>query len=93
MSGIFGILNRDGAPVDGDLLGEMTRFMAYRGPDAQEVWRDGAVGLGHTLLRTTRESVRERQPCTLDGRVWIAADARVDARAALIGKLESAGLN
>ena len=91
MSGIFGILNRDGTPVDEDLLGEMTRFMAYRGPDAQQVWRDRAVGLGHTLLRTTWESAGERQPCTLDGQVWITADARVDGRAELIGKLESAG--
>ena len=91
MSGICGILNRDGAPVDGNLLEEMTRSMVYRGPDAQEVWRDQAVGLGHTLLRTAWESAGERQPCTLDGQVWIAADARVDARAELIGKLESAG--
>jgi asparagine synthase (glutamine-hydrolysing) len=91
MSGILGILNRDGAPADRDLLEEMTRFMAYRGPDAQEVWCEGAVGFGHTLLRTTRESDGERQPCTLDGQVWIAADARVDARAELMGKLESAG--
>jgi asparagine synthase (glutamine-hydrolysing) len=91
MSGIVGIFNRDGAPADGDLLGEMTGFMASRGPDAQQVWHDGAVGFGHALLRTTWESERERQPCTLDGEVWIAADARVDARADLIGKLESAG--
>ena len=91
MSGILGILNRDGAPADRDLLGEMTRFMAYRGPDGQQVWREGAVGLGHALLRTTRESDQEQQPCTLDGQVWITADARVDARAELMGKLESAG--
>jgi len=91
MSGIFGILNRDGDPADREWLGEITGFMAYRGPDGQEVWSEGAVGLGHTLLRTTWESDRERQPCTLDGQVWIAADARIDARAELIGKLESAG--
>ena len=55
VSGILGILNRDGAPVDRDMLEEMTRFMAYRGPDAQEVWREGEVGFGHALLRTTRD--------------------------------------
>lgn len=91
MSGILGILNRSGAPVDRDLLEEMTQFMSFRGPDRQDVWLNGAIAFGHTLLRTTHESERERQPCTLDGEVWITADARVDARAELIAKLEAAG--
>jgi asparagine synthase (glutamine-hydrolysing) len=91
MSGIVAILNRNRAPVNQDLLGKMTRFMAFRGPDAQQVWLNGEVGFGHTLLKTTWESDREQQPCTLDGQVWITADARVDARVELMGKLESAG--
>jgi asparagine synthase (glutamine-hydrolysing) len=95
MSGIVGIFNRDGAPADRDLLDEMTGYMASQGPDAQQVWRHGAIGFGHTLLRTTWESEREHQPCTLQpctlDEVWITADARVDGRAELTGKLESAG--
>ena len=91
MSGIVGILNLDGAPVDRALLSRMMEFMTYRGPDAQETWVDGNVGFGHTLFRTTEESEHERQPFTLDGRVWIVADARVDARRELIGKLKSQG--
>ena len=35
MSGFVGILNLDGAPVDGSLLCDMTRFLAFRGPDGQ----------------------------------------------------------
>jgi asparagine synthase (glutamine-hydrolysing) len=91
MSGIVGILHLDGAPIDRRLLGRMTDFMAFRGPDAQEIWVDGNVGFGHTLLKTTDESERERQPFTLDGRVWIVADARVDARSELIAKLKAHG--
>lgn len=96
MSGIVAIFSRDRAPVDRELLGEMTRFLSFRGPDAQQVWVDEAVGLGHALLQTTGsrntgESATETQPCTLDGQVWITADARVDGRAELVGKLESAG--
>ena len=34
MSGIVGIINLDGAPVDRGLLREMTRSMGFRGPDA-----------------------------------------------------------
>lgn len=91
MSGIVGILNRDGAPVDRDLLAKMTGFMAFRGPDAQETWIDGNAGFGHTLLRTTWESEREKQPCTLEGQVWITADARIDRREELIQELQAAG--
>jgi len=91
MSGIVGIFNRDGASVDRNLLGEMTAFMAFRGPDAQGTWVDGAIGFGHTLLRTTWEADREKQPCSLDGQVWITADARIDGREDLIRQLQAAG--
>ena len=96
MSGIVGLINTDSAPVDRSLLQRMTDAMAYRGPDAQNVWINGHVGFGHTLLRTTQESAREQQPWSLDGQVWITADARVDDRVSLIQKLEArgrAGLN
>src|ERR1043166_5547902 len=91
MSGIVGIINLDGAPLDRDLLRRMTRFMTYRGPDAQELWIEGRVGFGHTMLRTTFESVHEKQPCSLDGKVWITADARVDGRADLFRSLRAKG--
>jgi asparagine synthase (glutamine-hydrolysing) len=91
MSGIVGIVHFDGSPVDRHLLGRMTGFMAFRGPDAQELWIEPNVGFGHTLLRTTDESEHERQPFTLDSRVWIVADARVDARNELIPQLQANG--
>jgi len=87
MSGFVGIFSLDGAPVDARLLGRMTAFMAFRGPDAQHIWVDGQVGFGHTLLKTTEEAEHEHQPFTLDGRVWIVADARVDARRELVAAL------
>ncbi len=34
MSGIVGLINLDGQPVDGQLLQRLTGFMAFRGPDA-----------------------------------------------------------
>jgi asparagine synthase (glutamine-hydrolysing) len=87
MSGFVGIINLDGAPIDRNLLRELTRSISYRGPDAQEIWCQGHVGFGHTMLRTTREAARERQPCSLDDETWIAADCRVDAREELSSKL------
>ena len=91
MSGIVGIVNLDGAPVDPDLLRTMARHMAFRGPDAQETWIDSHIGFGHAMLRTTFEMADEQQPLSLDGRLWITADARVDAREELIYKLEANG--
>lgn len=89
VSGFVGMVNLDGAPVDPLLLQSLTQFLAFRGPDAQEVWCQGAVGLGHALLRTTEHAAPEKQPAELDGRLWIVADARIDARAELIAKLKA----
>ncbi len=88
MSGFVGILNLDGAPVDRALLERMTQALAFRGPDAQEVWREGPVGFGHALLQIPSGAPLEKQPAQLDGRLWIIADARIDARGELIGKLQ-----
>src|SRR5438874_2581685 len=90
MSGMTGIFNRDGAPVDRDLLSRMTAYMGFRGPDAQEIRTSGGIGFGHTLLRTTWESETENQPYVLED-VWITADARIDAREDLIRHLQAAG--
>jgi len=66
----------------------MTESMSSRGPDAQEIWTDERVGFGHSMLRTTWESETETQPLTLDRKVWLTADARIDGREELIAKLQ-----
>ncbi len=89
MSGIAGLYNLDGGPIDSQLLNRIMDSLTFRGPDAQNIWMDGNVGFVHTMLHTTTESFREQQPCSLDGQVWITADARIDWRAELIQKLRS----
>jgi len=89
MSGFAGILNLDGAPVDSSLLAQMTRSLAFRGPDAQETWQEGPVGFSHAMLRTTWEATTECQPDALDGRLRIVSDARIDARAELVSELNA----
>src|SRR5437660_1200975 len=91
MSGIVGIVHRDGAPVERKLLRSLVDSLTFRGPDAQEIWSVGPVGFGHTLLGTLAGQLQEKQPCTLDGQVWITADARVDGQAGLKQKLASRG--
>lgn len=93
MSGIAGIYNLDGRPVDSQLLTRMTDSLAFRGPDALQVWNRGSVGFGHTLLRTTDESTDEHQPLSFDNQIWIVADARIDGREDLVRKLNANGRN
>ncbi len=91
MSGIVGIYDRNDAPVDRGLLQALVQFLSQRGPDGRDTWSHGAIGLGHTMLRTTRQSQIERQPAGLDGQLWITADARIDCREELEKKLEQRG--
>lgn len=90
MSGFAGIVHFDGWPVEYELLERLTNFQKFRGPDAHGIWMDGAVGFGHTLLKTTPESEHEHQPLRLND-TWIVADCRLDARQALISELEAGG--
>ncbi|MGC1308986.1 MAG: asparagine synthase-related protein [Phormidesmis sp.] len=87
MSGFAGLFCHDGESIDLSLLHQMVDSMAFRGPDAQAVWQSGAAGLGHALLKTADEQAQERQPMSLNQRVWISADVRLDGRDELIAKL------
>jgi asparagine synthase (glutamine-hydrolysing) len=87
LSGFIAIVDTSGAPVERNLLEALTDSLRSRGPDHQQVWVDGPVGLGHALFRTTREAQYENQPASLDGKVWITGSIRVDGRAALVAEL------
>jgi len=91
LSGIVGIFHRDGLPIEPKLLQSLVDFLAYRAPDAHENWIESSIGLGHTLLRTTRESFGECQPAVFEGRYWITADARLDGRTELLAALDLSG--
>jgi asparagine synthase (glutamine-hydrolysing) len=91
VSGLCALLARGGAPVDAALLARMTASQRFRGPEGEGVWRAGSVGLGHTRLLSTLEAAHERSPSTLDGRLFVAADARLDARDELCGSLRAHG--
>ncbi len=92
MSGIAALYNLDGRPVEPALLRRMTDVIAHRGPDGAGVLTDGAVGLGHRMLRTTPESLGERQPLTDEtGEFAITFDGRIDNRDELLAGLRAAG--
>ena len=76
MSGIAGIVNLDGAPIDQELLLRMTEAMAFRGP--HEIWIDGNVGFGHSLL-------------TLENDVCLIADHGFDGQQRIFQAYENWG--
>ena len=90
MSGFAGIVNFDQRPVNSALIQRMVDGLAYRGPDAQNVWTDDYVGLGHTLFATTAEADHEHQPFVL-GSLTAVGDVRLDARDELLRLLEHKG--
>ena len=88
MSGIFGIINLDGTPVNKPDLQCMAATLQRRGPDATGIWHEGPVGLGHTMLWTTPESLHECPPVhNQRGDLVITADVRLDNRDDLIDAL------
>jgi asparagine synthase (glutamine-hydrolysing) len=93
MSGIAGIFNLDGQPVDPALLARMTAAVSDRGPDGVGHWIDGPVGLGHRMLQTTPESLDEKQPLSDDGNtnLCLIFDGRIDNRDELRAEIESKG--
>ena len=93
MSGLAGIYSLDGSPADRALLERMTRAIAHRGPDGIRYAVDGPAALGHCLLCTTPESLRESQPLWDEtGSCCLAMDGRVDNREELTAALSSAGM-
>ena len=87
MSGIVGIWNRDGEPLDPALLARCSRTLAHRGVDGEGRWARGPVGLACQLLRVTPESADERQPMLDAAGAALVFDGRLDNRAELLAAL------
>jgi asparagine synthase (glutamine-hydrolysing) len=80
------MLRFDGAPVRRRDLEAQSRQLARRGPDRDDLWLDGTVGLGHRLNRTNREDAFDAQP-TRHGAAVLSADLRLDNRETLATEL------
>ena len=94
MSGILGVYNLDGRPIDAAILDRMGDAMAHRGPDGRAQWRCGAVGFGHLMFRTTPQSLCETQPLTNEeGNLCLTLDGRLDNRQELKKALLSRGFS
>ena len=91
MSGFAGVVSLDGAPPDDNLLKKMAERLAFRGPDGTHIKKQAGVGFVFTFLRTGPAPQCPSQPCSLDGKVWLIGDVRLDGRDELRLKLEQHG--
>src|SRR6266481_425786 len=88
MSGFAGIVCTGGTTPDPRLLERMAERLAFRGPDATQIWSRAGAGFCFTLLRTGPAPQSSEQPCTLDGHMWLLGDVRLDGREDLLRQLE-----
>jgi len=91
MSGFAGMVCTGGTTPDACLLERMAARLAFRGPDATQIWSRAGAGFCFTFLRTGPAPQSSNQPCSLDGRIWLLGDVRLDARDDLRRQLEQAG--
>ncbi|MGB0561351.1 MAG: asparagine synthetase B family protein [Spirulinaceae cyanobacterium] len=92
MSGICCVFNRDGRAIAPEILPKMFSSLAFRGPDAQNHWFQGAIGFGYTRLAITPEEQSEIQPLNWHEQIYLVADMRLDGREVLRSQLRSAGI-
>ena len=90
MSGIIGVWNLDGRPVEPELLSRLSAPLAHRGPDGEGQWIKGPVGLSCQLMRVTPESLHETQPLVHPAGPVIVFDGRLDNREELLSLLKGA---
>jgi asparagine synthase (glutamine-hydrolysing) len=94
MSGIAGIFNLDGRPVQPSQLQAMISAMPHRGPDGCSTRVVGRTGLGFAAMHTTPESTKETQPWGDEsGEIWVVFDGRLDNRDDLTSATHDHGLH
>ena len=64
MCGLVGLINRDGRPVERQVLADMARAIEHRGPDGEGEFVDGALGFAHKRLAII-DLVTGGQPMTV----------------------------
>ena len=84
MSGIIGLFNLDGRPVEPCELEGLAAASRHRAVDGEDFWIQSSVGIGHQHFRVTPESLTEHQPLVSPTGIAVAFDGRLDNRQEII---------
>jgi asparagine synthase (glutamine-hydrolysing) len=78
MCGFCGIYDaRSAGGVDRDLVAQMTRLMAERGPDEEGTWFEGHIGLGHRRLTIIDLSAGEQPVFNEDRSILVVFNGEI----------------
>ena len=92
MCGIAGWVSGNGESPDRGVLTRVTRALAHRGPDAEGIVIDGAVGMGHRRLSIIDLSTDANQPMRdASGRYLVVFNGEIYNFAELRRELEAKG--
>ncbi|MFZ0429577.1 MAG: asparagine synthase (glutamine-hydrolyzing) [Acidobacteriota bacterium] len=92
MCGIAGIWNRDGGPVEEDLLVAMRRALEHRGPDSRGLLLQESLGIAHCRLSIMDPSANSDQPLsTPDGELVLSFNGEIHNYLEIRSDLEKLG--
>ena len=92
MCGIVGIFNLNSEAVNRQLLTQMTRLLAHRGPDDEGIYISENLGFGHRRLSIIDLSSRGHQPMSNeDESVWITYNGEIYNHRSLRQQLQKDG--
>lgn len=76
MCGVVGFFGCEGSPArvpSREVLSESVESLRHRGPDAQGLWMDGSIGIGHTRLSIRDLSDHGKQPMVSNSGRYVLA--------------------
>lgn len=71
MCGIAGIIKKKNTGINRNEIQKMTDTMIHRGPDAEGIYIDGNVGLGHRRLSIVDLSESGNQPMSSNDEKYV----------------------
>lgn len=77
MSAIFGIINKNGKPVEDTMIDKIQSSLLHRAVDGKSIFKEGNMMFGHHKLIVHRRQAQEQQPFEIEDCV-ITCDARID---------------
>jgi asparagine synthase (glutamine-hydrolysing) len=96
VSGYAGIIRlaptADSDEAHGSAMERMADAIVFRGPDSLQKTQQPGASFAFSLLNTGPAPQADSQPVTLDGKVWLLGDVRLDRRGELLDSLTQHGL-